>query len=223
MRVSLKNTFLTLDCQEDEFRRLLTGTKAASPRSRSLECPSPSRVPLDAPTLQIEKLNRLLDEDEAALFEVRSPVPQSPSLQANGEPACRGLPPIEFLQGPPEPFSSSGAQSPLRAGSVDGRGTGPSAAELQLLSRRLYDVLFVEPQTFGGQPLPVCAAAGLQLSPESKVQRVDIWHPGAGTARLGCLARKHFRGTERKSGLQQLSHQRTWGAERTTWLVWIHE
>lgn len=73
MRVTLKNTFLSFEGAEDEDddqteemeqprRRSMTRESAASPRSRSMECPSPTRDRVDSDVLdqQIQNLNRII-------------------------------------------------------------------------------------------------------------------------------------------------------------------
>ncbi|CAE8618057.1 unnamed protein product, partial [Polarella glacialis] len=82
LRVSVKNTFLTFDeCEGEEspeaeegvFASAKSRSKAASPRSRSLECSSPTRKLEDFDSGQVSKLNKLLDDDQVVIKECFSP------------------------------------------------------------------------------------------------------------------------------------------------------
>jgi len=117
VRVSLKNTFLAFDASEELDEQLestrANPSKAASPRSRSVECMSPSRMlPEEQNDSQIQKLNRLLDADplpSPSLGPSRSPT-LHPSSPGTSSPNCSGLhlPSEGFSQLPAGTSVSSG-------------------------------------------------------------------------------------------------------------------
>ncbi|CAJ1345962.1 unnamed protein product [Effrenium voratum] len=118
MRVCVRNTFITFD-EGDEPRI----SPKASPRSRSVECASPRREECE----QIAKLNKILDDDEEALREIRSPVlVATPLPQFDGPGRIRA-----------DSFGSSGASSPPEQEQISG---GPSPQELKQLKQRLKEV-----------------------------------------------------------------------------------
>lgn len=138
LRVVLKNTFLSFDEREEQQAEAVQPPAAvvrptASPRSRSLECSSPNRVPSPAPCAlpQLEKLNKLLDEDG-------SPVgsPGSPPLDR-----VSSNPRLSELYQPLPAAGSSGQASPLlRPLSPASGSCGPTAHDLRRLQQRLEEV-----------------------------------------------------------------------------------
>jgi len=135
VRVSLKNTFLSFDENDEEceevlqhavLRKVPSPKQAASPRSRSVECPSPHRDCEDRPEgVQIEKLNELLG---TALLPtpIRSPLQCSPARSASPVPGAKTCHTQDaIVQGSPQP---------------DALNSGPSAQELKQLQRRLEEV-----------------------------------------------------------------------------------
>eukprot|EP00928_Gymnodinium_smaydae_P040463 TRINITY_DN27443_c0_g2_i1.p1 TRINITY_DN27443_c0_g2~~TRINITY_DN27443_c0_g2_i1.p1 ORF type:complete len:540 (+),score=97.93 TRINITY_DN27443_c0_g2_i1:245-1864(+) len=141
VRVSLKNTFLTFSEEgEDAPPRRVVGSKAASPRSRSLECSSPRSPEGDenAYGLQIERLNRLLEEVGSG----------SASRRAS-----------------PSPLNSSSPREVSIAGRTGDKNSGPSAEEMEQLQHKLEKVCQPEakpmfPRAFSSMSLQSSASTG---------------------------------------------------------------
>lgn len=178
VRISLKNTFLVFeetgeDAGNTELKQPSPRSQA-SPRSRSLECPSsPNRVPEEVGTVQLESLNRILDQEVARLRDSPrsgsrsgSPYvgPRSPHNGASSStagPAFGSLPNIPYL--PPSALDSEALQQPHERaqdlGSID---QGPTAQELKQLQKRLEEVC--QPQ---GGLRPMCKASSLPEMPRA--------------------------------------------------------
>lgn len=146
LRVSVKNTFLSFNgCQEAEEPEsgdlLISAqerSKIASPRSRSVECSSPTRQPEDIEHPQIHQLNRLLDDDQVAIKQALSPV-ASPSLQPNMRSGYERNDSFSSLPMACGSGYSSPPIVPSPGGSCCGP-TGPSEQELHQLKQRLEEV-----------------------------------------------------------------------------------
>lgn len=139
MRVCVRNTFITFDEGEEQPEE--RASPRASPRARSAECSSPRRE--EGSEDQIRRLNKILDDDEDAVREARSPVLQpGPLPDFDGPGRVRA-----------ESFASSGASSPPEV--LPGK-SGPSAQELNQLKQRLEEVCRVP----NGYPMQRASSSG---------------------------------------------------------------
>ena len=158
MRVRVRNTFITFEEGEEV---VVEPSPRASPRARSAECSSPRRE--DVSEDQIRRLNKILDDDEDALREVRSPV-----LQPG---------PLPDFEGPgrvrAESFGSSGASSPPEQ-VLPGK-SGPSPQELKQLKQRLEEVC--RPQN--GYPMQRASSSG------------SVWSMGSEATEEGHRGMRH--------------------------------
>mmetsp|Transcript_59932 Transcript_59932/g.128630 ORF Transcript_59932/g.128630 Transcript_59932/m.128630 type:complete len:458 (-) Transcript_59932:87-1460(-) len=126
--VTLKNTFLSFETtdeveghHDEEQEMVMNARKAASPRSRSVECPTPNRVLNDDHGMQIEKLNKIL-----------SPMASPRTMSVASESPALGL--------SPKGIPAESASAAVPSGAVSSQGEGPTTEELKQLQQRLEEL-----------------------------------------------------------------------------------
>jgi len=156
VKVSYKNSFLCVEeseasSEDDETAckprdRRMSPRQAASPRSRSVDAPSPSRVPEDAKGReQIFKLNVLANESSPLASPARSRLGSFANMGGTVSPPLSGyMSPVaqELLQPlPPARGEAASSNRPASPGLC-----GPSEQDLKLLHQRIAQGLAQQQQ-----------------------------------------------------------------------------